>query len=250
MCRLFGFRSVIPSQVHRSLVAADNALGRQSEAHPDGWGVAFYVDGAPHVTRSASHALGDALFHRVSGVVSSAASFGEDDDRTYIFAQDPAGGPNSGIMVFSSDGFTAYDEGTTFDVVGSVASYFGLIQLYVGENGSITATGTGTAEPSLVTAEETDCGLRRSVGPAALAETAPIVVMAGATFPGCTGLVISTGICGGGSGFGLAFISRRRRSASARACAIARSTCSGRRTVRRTAGWTGLGGRSTRVDSS
>ncbi len=71
MCRLFGFRSVIPSQVHRSLVAADNALGRQSAAHPDGWGVAYYVDGAPHVTRSPSHALSDALFHRVSGVVSS-----------------------------------------------------------------------------------------------------------------------------------------------------------------------------------
>lgn len=71
MCRLFGFRSVIPSQVHRSLVAADNALGRQSEEHPDGWGVAYYVDGAPHVTRSPSHALSDALFHRVSGVVSS-----------------------------------------------------------------------------------------------------------------------------------------------------------------------------------
>ncbi len=71
MCRLFGFRSVIPSQVHRSLVAADNALGRQSVQHPDGWGVAYYVDGAPHVTRSPSHALSDALFHRVSGVVSS-----------------------------------------------------------------------------------------------------------------------------------------------------------------------------------
>jgi glutamine amidotransferase len=71
VCRLFGFRSVIPSQVHRSLVAADNALGRQSEWHPDGWGVAYYVDGAPHVTRSPSHALSDALFHRVSGVVSS-----------------------------------------------------------------------------------------------------------------------------------------------------------------------------------
>lgn len=71
MCRLFGFRSVIPSQVHRSLVAADNALGRQSVKHPDGWGVAYYVDGAPHVTRSPSHALSDALFHRVSGVVSS-----------------------------------------------------------------------------------------------------------------------------------------------------------------------------------
>jgi glutamine amidotransferase len=71
MCRLFGFRSIIPSQVHRSLLAAENALGIQSNQHPDGWGVAFYVDGAPHVTRSPTTALGDALFHRLSGVVSS-----------------------------------------------------------------------------------------------------------------------------------------------------------------------------------
>ncbi|HSC88889.1 MAG TPA: class II glutamine amidotransferase [Polyangiaceae bacterium] len=71
MCRLFGFRSVIPSQVHRSLVAADNALGVQSNKHPDGWGVAFYVDGVPHVTRSPMTALGDALFHRLSGLVAS-----------------------------------------------------------------------------------------------------------------------------------------------------------------------------------
>lgn len=71
MCRLFGFRSVVPSQVHRSLLAAENALGVQSNAHPDGWGVAFYVDGAPHITKSSATALGDALFHRLSGVVSS-----------------------------------------------------------------------------------------------------------------------------------------------------------------------------------
>ncbi len=71
MCRLFGFRSVIPSQVHRSLVAADNALAKQSEAHPDGWGVAYYVDGAPHVTKSAAGAMDDVLFRRVSGIVSS-----------------------------------------------------------------------------------------------------------------------------------------------------------------------------------
>ena len=71
MCRLFGFRSVIPSQVHRSLVAADNALSVQSSAHPDGWGVAFYVEGAPHITRSPSTAVDDNLFHRVSGVVAS-----------------------------------------------------------------------------------------------------------------------------------------------------------------------------------
>lgn len=71
MCRLFGFRSVIQSSVHRSLLDADNALGEQSNQHPDGWGVAFYIDGSPHVTRSPTTALGDQLFHRLSGVVSS-----------------------------------------------------------------------------------------------------------------------------------------------------------------------------------
>lgn len=71
MCRLFGFRSVIPSQVHSSLVAAENALGVQSHRHPDGWGVAYYVDGSPHVTRSPMTAVSDALFHRVSGVVAA-----------------------------------------------------------------------------------------------------------------------------------------------------------------------------------
>ncbi len=71
MCRIFGFRSVIPSQVHSSLVEAENALGIQSEAHPDGWGVAYYIDGAPHVMKSASTALNDHLFRRVSGIVSS-----------------------------------------------------------------------------------------------------------------------------------------------------------------------------------
>jgi predicted glutamine amidotransferase len=71
MCRLFGFRSAIPSQVHTSLLQAENALGAQSNAHPDGWGVAYYVDGSPHVTKSPTHALGDQLFHRLSGLVSS-----------------------------------------------------------------------------------------------------------------------------------------------------------------------------------
>lgn len=71
MCRLFGFRSVIPSQVHRSLLAAENALGALSNQHPDGWGVAFYVDGSPHVTKNPITAMGDQLFHRLSGVVSS-----------------------------------------------------------------------------------------------------------------------------------------------------------------------------------
>ncbi len=71
MCRLFGFRSVLESQVHSSLVAAENALGVQSQAHPDGWGVAYYVAGTPHVIKSSAAAFTDGLFSRVSGVVSS-----------------------------------------------------------------------------------------------------------------------------------------------------------------------------------
>lgn len=71
MCRLFGFRSVIPSQVHSSLVSADNALMIQSEEHPDGWGVAYYLGGAPHIIKAVSTAISDSLFQHVSGIVSS-----------------------------------------------------------------------------------------------------------------------------------------------------------------------------------
>jgi glutamine amidotransferase len=71
MCRLFGFRSVMQSQVHKSLVSADNALMVQSQRNPDGWGVAYYLGGAPHVVKSAETAISDNLFRRVSGVVTS-----------------------------------------------------------------------------------------------------------------------------------------------------------------------------------
>jgi glutamine amidotransferase len=71
MCRIFGFRSVMQSQVHRSLVSADNAFMRQSERHPDGWGVAYYLANAPHVIKGASAAFGDQLFKHVSGIVTS-----------------------------------------------------------------------------------------------------------------------------------------------------------------------------------
>lgn len=71
MCRIFGFRSVIQSQVHRSLVSADNALVQQSDRHPDGWGVAYYNAGAPHVIKSVATAMDDQLFQRVSGIVAS-----------------------------------------------------------------------------------------------------------------------------------------------------------------------------------
>ncbi|TPV95363.1 MAG: class II glutamine amidotransferase [Myxococcales bacterium FL481] len=71
MCRLFGFRSRVESRVHKSLISADNALIQQSDRHPDGWGVAYFVDGAPHVIKSTDAAGSDQLFHRVSGVATS-----------------------------------------------------------------------------------------------------------------------------------------------------------------------------------
>lgn len=71
MCRIFGFRSISKSQVHQSLLSADNALRLQGVSHPDGWGVSYYVGGTPHIVKSASSAFADSLFHHVSGVVSS-----------------------------------------------------------------------------------------------------------------------------------------------------------------------------------
>lgn len=71
MCRIFGFRSVLQSQVHRSLRSADNALAVQSRVHPDGWGVAYYVAGSPHVIKSTGTAGSDHLFERVSGLLTS-----------------------------------------------------------------------------------------------------------------------------------------------------------------------------------
>ena len=71
MCRLFGFRSVIHSQVHSSLISADNALLNQGFKNPDGWGVAYYIYNTPHIIKSTQSAVDDSLFKKVSGIVSS-----------------------------------------------------------------------------------------------------------------------------------------------------------------------------------
>jgi glutamine amidotransferase len=71
MCRIFGFRSVLFSKVHSSLISADNALANQSERHPDGWGVAYYMANTPHLIRSTQSAIEDNLFKKISGIVTS-----------------------------------------------------------------------------------------------------------------------------------------------------------------------------------
>jgi glutamine amidotransferase len=71
MCRIFGFRSVLQSGVHQSLIDADNAIIQQSQRHPDGWGVAYYKMGSPHVIKLENQAHECKIFQKVSGVVSS-----------------------------------------------------------------------------------------------------------------------------------------------------------------------------------
>jgi len=71
MCRIFGFRSVLHSKVHSSLVSAENALMGQSKRHPDGWGLAYYIAHTPHVVKSTVSAESDDLFRYLSGIVTS-----------------------------------------------------------------------------------------------------------------------------------------------------------------------------------
>jgi glutamine amidotransferase len=71
MCRIFGFRSILQSGVHRSLIDSDNAIIQQSDRHPDGWGVAYYNMGSPHLVKNENQARKCQIFEKVSGVVSS-----------------------------------------------------------------------------------------------------------------------------------------------------------------------------------
>jgi glutamine amidotransferase len=71
MCRLFGFKSAVVSNAHRSLVAADNALAEQARAHTDGWGIGYFQGDEPFVIKSTHGAAGDSSFRRASERLSS-----------------------------------------------------------------------------------------------------------------------------------------------------------------------------------
>jgi predicted glutamine amidotransferase len=66
MCRLFGFRSNVPSRAHGSLVAAENALARQAEAHRDGWGIGYFMGNEAYILKSEAGAAQDERFDRIS----------------------------------------------------------------------------------------------------------------------------------------------------------------------------------------
>jgi len=71
VCRLFGFRSSVPSRAHRSLLEAENALSVQSQRHPDGWGIGWFVDDDAYVAKSGASAHACERFQKASQVLAS-----------------------------------------------------------------------------------------------------------------------------------------------------------------------------------
>ena len=68
---MFGFRSAVPSRAHRSLLDAENALASQSKAHPDGWGIGWFVDDDAYVLKAAKPAHECERFQRTCARLAS-----------------------------------------------------------------------------------------------------------------------------------------------------------------------------------
>jgi predicted glutamine amidotransferase len=66
MCRLFAFRSNVPSRAHHSLMTAENAVSTQAENHSDGWGIGYYLDEEPYLFRATKGAAEDHRFQLLS----------------------------------------------------------------------------------------------------------------------------------------------------------------------------------------
>ena len=71
MCRLFGFRSILPGRPHRSLHVATNAVAEQSRRHPDGWGIGWFHDDDAYVVKSAAPAFSCPRFEKLASQLSS-----------------------------------------------------------------------------------------------------------------------------------------------------------------------------------
>jgi predicted glutamine amidotransferase len=62
MCRLFGQHAHAGFDTCEPLCTAENALRFQSHKHPHGWGIGWFVQGAPHVRRGILPAHADETF--------------------------------------------------------------------------------------------------------------------------------------------------------------------------------------------
>lgn len=77
MCRMYAVRSSQPQTIACPVVASPWALRAQSacdykgDTHPDGWGVGWYEEGAPHVERGTGPAASDGGFATAAQHVAS-----------------------------------------------------------------------------------------------------------------------------------------------------------------------------------
>jgi len=53
------------------MLSAENAIAKQSLAHQDGWGLAYYIDDYPHLIRSSLRAVDDELFSTLGRSIST-----------------------------------------------------------------------------------------------------------------------------------------------------------------------------------
>lgn len=71
MCRLFGFRSAVPSGAHKSLLEAENALAIQARLHPHGWGIGWFAGDEACVLKTGNGAAEDDRFRAASARLTS-----------------------------------------------------------------------------------------------------------------------------------------------------------------------------------
>lgn len=89
--------------------------------------------------RDGSVAIGESV--TITGaVVTSPHTFGDEG----FFIQDPAGGPKSGLYVWSASGVAGVyaEEGDEVTVTGSVSDYYGWTELVIGSPTDVTITGS------------------------------------------------------------------------------------------------------------
>ncbi len=94
---------------------------------------------------------------RVENAVATSPSWGEDDGETSVFIQDEGGGDYSGIVVFIPSTFVDIQPGDVVTVIGDVSDYYGLAEIYVGdESGYGVTMGAGTPVVTEITETPSD----------------------------------------------------------------------------------------------
>ncbi len=71
MCRLLGFRSAEQESLRRPLLKDERSLYALSNEHRDGWGLAYFHHGVPHVVKSIERAAYDHSFVKLAANLSS-----------------------------------------------------------------------------------------------------------------------------------------------------------------------------------